>query len=258
MLLKVGAALMAFALAFAGVAAVVAFLDEPMQRASAAKPAPEPTVEPLVRSKPTVEPWAEKSREPAPEPEPEVKKVEARPEPEPPAEPTSDEPLRAEADWPTPTPEQVQEASRPRRYGLPDGAIMGLTVNALGLYDVPVFDSDADWALDDGVSHEPGTSMPWSRSEQRNVYLQGHRLGWPGSGSHLVFYHLGRLKRGDLITLKDRDGERYAYRVTEEFIVEPNDSWVMGRVRGRDMVTLQTCTPIPTFEKRLVVRADRI
>jgi LPXTG-site transpeptidase (sortase) family protein len=24
------------------------------------------------------------------------------------------------------------------------------------------------------------------------------------------------------------------------------------------MVTLQTCTPIPTFEKRLIVRADRV
>jgi sortase A len=31
----------------------------------------------------------------------------------------------------------------------------------------------------------------------------------------------------------------------------------MGHLRGRDIVSLQTCTPIPTFEKRLVVRADR-
>ena len=161
-------------------------------------------------------------------------------------------------DWLTPTREQVEEASEPRRYRLPDGAIMGLTINALDLHNVPVFNSDAAWALEGGVSHEPGTSMPWSRSEQRNVYLQGHRFGWPGTGSHLVFYHLDRLGKGDLLTLKDRDGERYAYRVSEIFVVEPNDSWVMGRVRGRDMVTLQTCTPIPTFEKRLVVRADRV
>jgi sortase A len=32
----------------------------------------------------------------------------------------------------------------------------------------------------------------------------------------------------------------------------------MGQVSGRDMVTLQTCTPIPRFDKRLIVRADRI
>jgi sortase A len=29
-------------------------------------------------------------------------------------------------------------------------------------------------------------------------------------------------------------------------------------VRGRDMLTLQTCTPIPTWKKRLIVRADRL
>jgi sortase A len=33
---------------------------------------------------------------------------------------------------------------------------------------------------------------------------------------------------------------------------------VMGQVVGRDMVTLQTCTPIPSFEKRIIVRADRV
>jgi sortase A len=99
-------------------------------------------------------------------------------------------------DWPTPTPQQVEEASGPRRYDLPRGAVMGLTVKALELYDVPVFDSDGAWALENGVSHEPGTSMPWSRSKQRNVYLQGHRFGWLGTGSHLVFYHLNRLDRG--------------------------------------------------------------
>jgi sortase A len=255
MLLKAGIALMALALAFAGVAAVFAFLDEPEEAAATAS-SPEPTVEPLVRSRPEVEPWVEKTREPQPGPEPESEpKPEPEPRPEPEREPA---PVVREANWPMPSPNQVEEASEPRRYRLPDGAIMGLTIKALGLYDVPVFNSDAAWALEAGVSHEPGTSMPWSRSEQRNVYLQGHRFGWPGTGSHLVFYHLDRLDEGDLVTLKDREGERYAYRVSEIFVVEPNDSWVMGRVRGRDMVTLQTCTPIPTFEKRLIVRADRV
>ena len=40
---------------------------------------------------------------------------------------------------------------------------------------------------------------------------------------------------------------RYAYRVTGVFVVNPDDTWVMGRIRGRDMLTLQTCTPIPGF-----------
>jgi uncharacterized membrane protein YhdT len=56
----------------------------------------------------------------------------------------------------------------------------------------------------------------------------------------------------------DRAGTSYRYRVSEVLVVDPTDSWVMGQVRGRDMVTLQTCTPYPTFEKRLIVRADRV
>jgi LPXTG-site transpeptidase (sortase) family protein len=46
--------------------------------------------------------------------------------------------------------------------------------------------------------------------------------------------------------------------LSETFLAEPTDSWVMGQLRGRDMLTLQTCTPIPTFQKRLIVRADRV
>jgi sortase A len=51
--------------------------------------------------------------------------------------------------------------------------------------------------------------------------------------------------------------DQAGYEVTESFVVGPDDTWVMGRVRGRDMLTLQTCTPIPGFQKRLIVRAER-
>jgi sortase A len=74
----------------------------------------------------------------------------------------------------------------------------------------------------------------------------------------MIFYNLHKLGKGDKVLLKDRSGNSYRYRVSEVFITDPNDSWVMGQVRGRDMVTLQTCTPIPTFQKRLIVRADRV
>ena len=41
------------------------------------------------------------------------------------------------------------------------------------------------------------------------------------------------------------------------FVVESNDDWVVDPVRGRDMVTLQTCT-FPDLLNRLIVRADRV
>ena len=220
--------------------------------------------DPLSRSKPDVTPWREEEVPPPevgdePRPEPTKEPPEESAAEEPPEEPEEPAPLPAgEEEWPLPTEEQVAATERPRRYELPRGADLGLTVRSIGLYDVPVLRSNTRRALDRGVIHARGTSMPWSSTPERNVYLAGHRLGWPGTGSHLVFYQLDELGEGDEIVLKSRDGRRYPYRVTDTFAVKPEDTWVMGRIPGRDMLTLQTCTPIPGFEKRLIVRAERV
>ena len=161
-------------------------------------------------------------------------------------------------DWASATPREIHEANGPRHYHLLPGAIMSLTIQKIGVYNAPVFDSDSSQALAKGVAHVPGTSLPWSNTPERNVYLAGHRMGFRGTWSRMLFYNLNELQKGDTIVLRDRRGRAYEYRVSETLLVEPSDSWVMGRVRGRDMVSLQTCTPIPTFEKRLIVRAERI
>ena len=134
---------------------------------------------------------------------------------------------------------------------------MTLTVEAIGLYDVPIISSPDLSVLDSGLMHEPETSLPWDGGAQRNVFIAGHYLGWPGTASHLVFYNLDKLGSGDEVVLKDSQGRTYRYRVSESFGATPLDSWVMGQEVGRDMLTLQTCIP-PTFEERLVVRADRL
>jgi sortase A len=161
-------------------------------------------------------------------------------------------------DWQKPTQGELNRSNAARHYELLPGAIMGLTIEAIGIIDAPVFDSDSQWALAYGVAHHPQTSLPWSPTAQRNVFLAGHRMGYRGTWSRMIFYNLDKLKRGDEVVLKDRAGNSYRYRVSEVLITDPTDVWVMGQVRGRDMLTLQTCTPIPTFQKRLIVRADLI
>jgi sortase A len=260
MLLKVGISLMAFALAFTvvAVAVTIAFRDKP-EEARAVTPEPEPTTEPLIREYLPPKPQVKKVEASAQAPEPQRETApEPPPEPRPEPEPQVDTLPVAEADWPMPSQEEIAAANGQRHFDLPRGAVMGLTIKALGLHNVPVFDSNGRWALNNGVAHMPGTSFPWSSTPQRNVYLAGHRLGWRGTESHLVFYELDELGRGNEILLKDRDGKKFRYRVTEAFVTGPRDSWVMGQVSGRDMVTLQTCTPIPEFDERLIVRADRI
>jgi sortase A len=167
-------------------------------------------------------------------------------------------PAAEDTDWAEPTQEELQRANAARHYELLPGAIMSLTIHSMGIYNAPVFDSGSRWALAKGIAHIPETSLPWSQGAQRNVYLAGHRMGYRGTWSRMIFYNLDKLKEGDKVVLKDRTGRTYEYRVSETFQADPADSWVMGQVRGRDMLTLQTCTPFPTFQKRLIVRADRV
>jgi len=167
-------------------------------------------------------------------------------------------PAAEDTDWDKPTQGELERANQERHYELLPGAIMGLTIEAIGIIDAPIFDSDGRWALANGVAHNPQTSLPWSPTAQRNVYLAGHRMGYRGTWSRMIFYNLDELKEGDKVVLKDRTGRSYEYQVSETFLADPADLWVMGQVKGRDMVTLQTCTPIPTFQKRLIVRADHV
>jgi sortase A len=263
-LLKIGAGAMFLALAFAIVVAVAAYLDRSIESA-AAKPEVKSATEPLVRSDPGFDPWVEKD---VPPPKSLATPVPARlSEPDRPPDPgpgpssesrSGNGPSLDDYNYPLPTDSQLRAANQPRNYNLPEGAIMSLSINSLDLRNVPVFSSASTRALDQGVIHLPGTSYPWSDTPERNVYLAGHRLGWPGTGSHLVFYRLNELGGGERVTLRDPQGGRYHYRVIKSFVVGAEDRWVTGRVRGRDLLTLQTCTPIPTFEKRLIVRAERI
>jgi sortase A len=159
--------------------------------------------------------------------------------------------------WPAPSGQEVAAAREPRYYPQRLDGVLTLTVEGIGLNDVPVINADSQEALDNGVIHFPQTPMPWEERDQKNVYLAGHRLGFPNTSSRLVFYNLDKLKDGDSIVLEDSLGDAYEYRVSEVFVVEPDADWVVDPVRGRDMVTLQTCT-FPDLLNRLIVRADRV
>jgi sortase A len=239
-----------------GILAALALRPGPTEQVAEAEPVASTGPEPAVDTQPQPEYLKiPDSEPPGPLPQPEPSEPEpSQPEPSRPEQPQR----QAQTDWPGPKPGEEDLLNGPRHFELVDGAVMGLTVRAIGIHNAPVFDSNSQWALDNGVVHVPRTSFPWSNTEQRNVYLAGHRLGYSGTASRLLFYRLGELRRGDEVVLKSREGRTYRYRVTESFVVSPSDRWVMGQVRNRDMVTLQTCTPIPAFNKRLIVRAERI
>jgi sortase A len=121
--------------------------------------------------------------------------------------------------------------------------------------DVPVYDApmNDESALHDGALHVRGTGFPWQRSA--NVYIAGHRLGFPGTKSYLVFWDLNELESGDEVILTDANGTRYNYEVFKKFVVDPSDLQVTQPVPGKSIVTLQTCT-LPDYKQRLIVQAE--
>ena len=270
---------MFLALGCAIVVLTYAFVGRPSERADAAvrpltKTAAKDAPKPLVRTDPGINPWVERDipppkpkATPRPQPDPSppapvvVSQQAAAPEPtrqpEPP-KPQPEEPASTGQNRPSQAKQRAHQAQQTSHYHLPPGAIMTLSVPSLGLKNAPVMNSASKSALDRGVVHLPDTSLPWSDTPERNVYLAGHRLGWPGTGSHLIFYRLNELTGGEKITLRGPNGKTYTYRVLKNFIVGPKDHWVTGRVKDRDLLTLQTCTPIPTFQNRLIVRAERV
>ena len=135
---------------------------------------------------------------------------------------------------------------------------MELTIPSMKrVQNVPVYTGTAgdESALHDGTLHLKGTSFPWQ--QDANVYIAGHRLGYPHTKSWLVFWDLNELRRGGRVVLTDSDGTKYVYRVYDRFILGPNDTSAMEPVVGKNVISLQTCT-LPNYTERLIVRAELV
>ncbi|MGF1472882.1 MAG: class E sortase [Rubrobacteraceae bacterium] len=122
--------------------------------------------------------------------------------------------------------------------------------------NVPVYTSSAhdEESLGAGTVHLNDTGYPWEVGS--NVYIAGHRLGYPNTKSFLVFYDLNKLEAGDRVVLKDSLGTRYIYQVYNRFVTTPEDLSVTQPV-GKNIVSLQTCT-LPDYSQRLVVQAELV
>jgi len=134
---------------------------------------------------------------------------------------------------------------------------MTLTVPKLGLKGVAVPTGSGQAKLDrEGILRLRGSGLPWR--EGSNTFIVGHALGFPQTRVPYAFYELGEMMPGDEILLEGADGQRYAFRVYDRLTVEPDDFWVTYPVEGKTVVSLQTCTPVPSFENRLIVRGELV
>jgi sortase A len=129
------------------------------------------------------------------------------------------------------------------------GAVVShLRIPSLGVNEI-VRSGIALSVIDRGVAHWVGTAAPGGDG---NVVLAGHRT------THTrPFSALDRLEPGDLIYLEDGDGFEVIYRVSDTFIVQPEDIWITYDF-GKPMLTMFACHPKGSARQRIVVQADLV
>ena len=145
---------------------------------------------------------------------------------------------------------KVEEAAA-RKTG-----VVRLSVPRLGISNLRVPAGETQAELDrQGIIRLKGTGLPGTKNS--NTFIVGHALGYPSTQVRFVFRHLETMKPGDEILLQS-GGERYTFKVYDILTVRPQDYWVTYPVAGKTVISLQSCTPYPTFENRIVVRGELV
>ncbi len=112
-----------------------------------------------------------------------------------------------------------------------------------------IFQGSDAYTMDRGFWHFPTSTYP---GQKGNFVVIGHRfMNVPPAKD--TFYNLDKVNIGDEIKVNHSEGN-FTYVVTETKIVEANDISVVKESEDYRL-TLITCTPLWTSEKRLVVIA---
>lgn len=121
-----------------------------------------------------------------------------------------------------------------------------------GLIEIPkinvssaILEGTDDSALKYAVGHYPGLG---EIGKPGNYVLLGHRNYVYGH----FFRNLDKLEVGDEVLIT-KESETYTYVVHESFVVKPEDVWVLEQTED-SIITMITCTPMGTYENRLIVR----
>lgn len=117
--------------------------------------------------------------------------------------------------------------------------------------NLPVFHGTAADTLERGIGHLEGSSLPIG-GKSTHAVLTGHT----GLNNAKLFTDLTEMKEGDLFFIHVL-GKDLAYRVINIEVVLPEETQDLLIRKGRDLVTLITCTPYGVNSHRLLVTGTR-
>ena len=118
--------------------------------------------------------------------------------------------------------------------------------------ELPIYHGTSDAVLNVAVGHIKGSSMPIGGDSTHSV-ISAHR----GLPSAKLFSDLDQMEIGDIFEITVLD-QVIKYSVDKISVVYPDDLSKLKIEKGRDLVTLVTCTPYGVNTQRLLVRGKRI
>lgn len=126
-----------------------------------------------------------------------------------------------------------------------------LSIPSIGV-NIPIIIGDnGTVALGQGAWHIPGSGLPDEPDGYKNIVLSAHRFLYTTGPN--TFFNLDKVVVGDEMTI-NWEGQEYKYQVADIFVVEPEQVSILAD-DGKEKLTLFTCTPVFTTDKRLVVVA---
>lgn len=117
--------------------------------------------------------------------------------------------------------------------------------------NLPIYHGTDAEILERGVGHLAASSIPVGGKSTHSV-LTGHT----GLSSAKLFTDLTEMKKEDLFFIHVLN-RTLAYKVDQISVVRPEDTRKLQIVKGKDYVTLVTCTPYGVNDHRLLVRGVR-
>ena len=160
---------------------------------------------------------------------------------------------------PTPSTLPAVRAGRSRMKAPRAGRAVGLLVIPRIKQRQIIVEGTAKADLESGPGRYSRSAYP---GQPGNAAIAGHRTTFGAP-----FYNLGLLRPGDPIFIQTQQGN-FRYDVIDacrprctgsgSFVVSPTDSSVLAPTPGENLLTLTTCHPKYTAQKRLIVRAQLI
>ncbi|OPF88903.1 class A sortase [Vagococcus martis] len=131
--------------------------------------------------------------------------------------------------------------------------VMGtIDIPALKISALPFYHGTSYKTLDKGLGHFEPSSIPIGGKNTRSV-ITGHS----GMKNQVLFSEVRNLKEGDIFFINIL-GEKLAYEIESFEEVLPSEVDRVAIEKGKDMVTLLTCTPPGINTYRLLVNGHRI